>query len=941
MQQHNNTKEPEHRTSTAMFSIPRQLRDEIHRELEEEAEQEVVNPGVERQEVVKPGDERQNDDQDDEHDRKHRKRAKIDVGYEIPDGQQTQTQTQAQLVVTEVPGVGHLLFFSDSDRIHFRSLLDDNEQKEDKKKVQFLKLVLKVKNCEPTIRKQAIRALNEKAAQFGSAVIFDNLVPILVDRSLSDQERHLMIKIMDRMIVRLGEDVVPFTRKLLDAIGPLLLDKEPMIKATGIEITTNLTTVIGFAAMIKATRANIEDEDEYLRNCAAHILAVVTKTVGLHQMMPFFTALSKTKKTWRIRHTGIQIIYQSAILLGSGVLPFIEPLLRCLKKGITDEQIGIRIRTANTIALLAQYSYPHGMNAFEIVLEDVWKGLKSARGKLLSSYLKVMASIIPLMDAEYAGYYSTEVMRILKREFNSPDDEMRKTVLLVLQKCSLSESVTPTMLREEIADSFFNRFWVRRVALDLPMNKMVVFTTTVISEKLGGAFSLRHLLSPLKDESEPLRIMAIHALDKIIKSQGTTDIDSNLETLLVDSLLVSFQDQSTTDPIIYRGLGTLARGLNTRMKPYLAPIITTALNLLRHKAAQNRQNAADLCATITPVIWNCEEYDMLNKLNIILYESLGEVYPDVLGSIIGAIYEIVKIADIEKLQPPINQILPTLTPILSNIHKKVQINTIRLILTISLRGPSYAPPKEWMRICFRLLDLLKSPTKTIRREANDTFGYIAKAIGPQDILVALLDNLKAQERQLRVSTSVAIAIVAKTCGPYTVIPALMNEYRTPETNVQNGILKAMTFMFEDIGGLASDYIYFLVPIIEDALTDRDLVHRQTAATIIRHLALHSSGRGFEDAFIHLLNLLIPNIFETSPHVIERILEGLEALIFAIGPSIFLNYIWAGLFHPAQKVRNSYWTLYNRVYKNNRDAIVCAYPSAVRDQLDLPEMDTIL
>lgn len=71
----------------------------------------------------------------------------------------------------------------------------------------------------------------------------------------------------------------------------------------------------------------------------------------------------------------------------------------------------------------------------------------------------------------------------------------------------------------------------------------------------------------------------------------------------------------------------------------------------------------------------------------------------------------------------------------------------------------------------------------------NTFGYIAKAIGPHDVLATLLNNLKVQERQNRVCTTVAIAIVAETCSPFTVLPALMNEYRVPELNVQNGVLK--------------------------------------------------------------------------------------------------------------------------------------------------------
>ncbi|WMV22608.1 hypothetical protein MTR67_015993 [Solanum verrucosum] len=97
----------------------------------------------------------------------------------------------------------------------------------------------------------------------------------------------------------------------------------------------------------------------------------------------------------------------------------------------------------------------------------------------------------------------------------------------------------------------------------------------------------------------------------------------------------------------------------------------------------------------------------------------------------------------------------------------------------------------------------------------NTFGYIAKAIGPQDVLATLLNNLKVQERQNRVCTTVAIAIVAETCSPFTVLPALMNEYRMPELNVQNGVLKSLSFLFEYIGemgklhnsGEKGDYLF--------------------------------------------------------------------------------------------------------------------------------------
>jgi splicing factor 3B subunit 1 len=80
------------------------------------------------------------------------------------------------------------------------------------------------------------------------------------------------------------------------------------------------------------------------------------------------------------------------------------------------------------------------------------------------------------------------------------------------------------------------------------------------------------------------------------------------------------------------------------------------------------------------------------------------------------------------------------------------------------------------------------------------------------VLAVLLNNLKVQERQNRVCTTVAIAIVAETCSPFTVLPALMNEYRVPELNVQNGVLKSLSFLFEYIGTCGDfDMIFVSLP----------------------------------------------------------------------------------------------------------------------------------
>ena len=69
----------------------------------------------------------------------------------------------------------------------------------------------------------------------------------------------------------------------------------------------------------------------------------------------------------------------------------------------------------------------------------------------------------------------------------------------------------------------------------------------------------------------------------------------------------------------------------------------------------------------------------MGHLGVVLYEYLGEEYPRVLGSILGALKAIVSVQGMTRMTPPIKDLLPRLTPILKNRHEKVQENTIDLI----------------------------------------------------------------------------------------------------------------------------------------------------------------------------------------------------------------------------------------------------------------------
>lgn len=724
------------------------------------------------------------------------------------------------------------------DHQFFKDLIEQTDEDitdpETLKKRKIKKLLLKIKNGTPQQRKQALRHITDKARDFGPGPLFEIILPLLMVPTLEDQERHLLVKVIDRILYKLDDLVRPYVHQILVVIEPLLIDKDYYANIEGREIISNLAKAAGLVTMITTMRPDIDHHDEYVRNSTAKALSIVASALGIPSVLPFLRAVCRSKKSWEARHTGIKTISHIAILMRCAILPHLKDLIDSIKHGLTDEFPRVRTVTALALAALAESSAPYGIESFDDVLKPLFYGIRSHRGPTLGAFLKAIGFIIPLMDPEYASYYTKEVMGILIREFCSPDQAMKIVVLKVVKQCVPTEGVEPNYIRDEILPEFFKQFWIKRMALDKTNYRNLVDTTVEIAQKVGGAEIIARIVGDLTDESEAFRKMTMETIEKIVAIMGVSDIDTNLEKILIDGMVFSFQEQNTEDTLVLLNcFGTVINSLGLRVKPYLNSICSIIRWRLNLKSAKGRQQAADLISRIAVVMKQCGEEDLMGFLGQVLFEYLGEEYPEVLGSILGALKAIVNVIGMTKMTPPIKDLLPRLTPILRNRHEKVQENTIDLVGRIADRGAEYVSAREWMRICFELLEMLKAHKKGIRRATVNTFGYIAKAIGPQDVLHTLLNNLRVQERQNRVCTTVAIAIVAETCLPFTVLPALMNEYRVPELNVQNGVLKALSFLFEYISEMGKDYIYAVTPLLEDALMDRDLVHRQTACTVVK------------------------------------------------------------------------------------------------------------
>jgi splicing factor 3B subunit 1 len=239
-----------------------------------------------------------------------------------------------------------------------------------------MRLLLKVKNGSPSMRKTALRQLTDNARQFGAGPLFNQILPLLMEKTLEDQERHLLVKVIDRVLYKLDDLVRPYVHKILVVIEPLLIDQDYYARVEGREIISNLSKAAGLAHMISTMRPDIDHVDEYVRNTTARAFAVVASALGIPALLPFLRAVCRSKKSWQARHTGVKIVQQIPILMGCAILPHLKGLVDCIGGNLNDDQTKVRTVTSLAIAALAEAANPYGIESFDDILNPLWSGAR-------------------------------------------------------------------------------------------------------------------------------------------------------------------------------------------------------------------------------------------------------------------------------------------------------------------------------------------------------------------------------------------------------------------------------------------------------------------------------------------------------------------------------------------------------------------------------------
>ena len=119
-----------------------------------------------------------------------------------------QTPAKESYAIPPTPSESAMPFIKPEDYQYFGKLLDDvNEEDlppEEMMERKAMKLLLKIKSGTPPQRKTALRMLTEKAREFGAECLFNQILPLLMSPTLEDQERHLLVKVIDRILYKLG-----------------------------------------------------------------------------------------------------------------------------------------------------------------------------------------------------------------------------------------------------------------------------------------------------------------------------------------------------------------------------------------------------------------------------------------------------------------------------------------------------------------------------------------------------------------------------------------------------------------------------------------------------------------------------------------------------------------------------------------------------------------
>lgn len=99
------------------------------------------------------------------------------------------------------------------DKAHFAKILEGGDEDDltpqEHKERRVMRCLLKIKNGEPAMRRQALKEITNKAREFGAEALFNQILPLMMSSTLEEQERHLLVKVESGWRGKFVENIGP------------------------------------------------------------------------------------------------------------------------------------------------------------------------------------------------------------------------------------------------------------------------------------------------------------------------------------------------------------------------------------------------------------------------------------------------------------------------------------------------------------------------------------------------------------------------------------------------------------------------------------------------------------------------------------------------------------------------------------------------------------
>eukprot|EP00768_Dysnectes_brevis_P007219 gnl/Dysnectes_brevis/6015_a9022_320.p1 GENE.gnl/Dysnectes_brevis/6015_a9022_320~~gnl/Dysnectes_brevis/6015_a9022_320.p1 ORF type:complete len:1138 (+),score=99.33 gnl/Dysnectes_brevis/6015_a9022_320:348-3416(+) len=818
-----------------------------------------------------------------------------------------------------------------------------------------------------TDKRSAFKALNRLCPHPWTAdLLLPPLLKAIQSPGLDEQQHHLHIRALDRIITLAGIELGPHVPQILSAVLHTLIDSDRIARQEGQELLSKLANTVGLAPMLSALAPDFHSSHEYARNIAARGLALVALATSPEKLLRLLRAVCTSPGSWEPRQTGFRAIRHMAIYGGSAIQPHMASLALLVEEGLRDETPQVRRSSVDATSSMGRSAFPNGWNELKQLLPGLWESFRRSGRARDRAHALLALSQMSLLNPDEASRSSlghrvgTELINIYHEcELTVRRPALQATALLLgvnprreggptgARRASTAP-LTPKFAREKLLGPFFNTFWTRRVVTEAPSGGRSsdrdprrlwtpLIDSTVSLGTLIGPENCVRALRPVLGVSGQLGVLASRAMSLLINTSGVGPLQDRDVKLLCETLIeLVTKQQRRFETSIVDCIGDVMEALGTRAFAYL-PGMSAQIQICSSMASPaTRQTGSALLCRLSTLLSKCDP-TRLSRLGTIVSEGLSEEYPEALASVIDALTATFSaLEDVNiKMQPPVEELLPRITPVLRNTSEVVQQACVKFVGVIAQRCGDAVPIAEWLRISNQLLEMFGTRrTRSLQKACISSLGSISTAVGPHHIVDGLLTNLRLPSRQSRLGATISLGVIADNSGPFVVIPFLMREYASvPDKGVQMGVLKAMGYMFETIGEAGRDYIYPCLTMVVDALTNRDEHLRHTACEVCAHIAVSCAHTGVHEALLHLLNHVMPNILEKAPHLIQNVLRAFQACSLAVGPGVAANYVRAGLFHPARRVREMYWRLNNILSIDSRVGMVPQFPRL--DALDAP------